>query len=592
MKRDYSYQPPIISKTFDNLLISSQALLAACPGAGKTRMAIEIIRKYKKRYPKSRVLVLTHGQLMLRDQWLDVISEHAPDLKPIVHAKSSEDLGLQLKEGVVLAIPQSLWNCFYSTKDNIDLLIIDEAHHFAEAQTSRETIAKLKPKHQLRLTGTPSLYVDREDWKVEGITVNTLLGYGVLTDPRIELAKSYYKYGMEDYQANLSMGHGMKLAPQKTKATMAGILKKLGPRINEKTMFISYSQEEAKNIHAFLTKEKINALISVSDLTNGSDELVAFKKDPKVKALVVVNRGTLGFDFEELSTIVDLSATLNVNRLFQMLCRVVRLNSKNPKQEKLFLKVCPESMSFITHYIMSFVVALSQDEYYFTYKTKNTKNSTVPVSIEFLERVKELIKERRRGRDVSDRIKIASLPKLDTFKALGEKIKLGVQSYAVTSFNIVRELTFKRKNDMTYEQCIELAKASGGRYLFKQKHINHYKFLQNRGLLTDLDDIYPPKIKTDWTLEGVLALAKTFKSKSLFREAHHGAFKWLKKNGHMDKLLKLDFERGGYKRIRWTREAALAEVKKLKNKKNIHDNRPGLYSYLRRAGLWYEIFPR
>ena len=65
----YSYQKDLIRVCYQNLMDNKKTVLAASCGAGKTRMSVEIIKKFIHDFPNKRVLILTHGQSLLRTQY-------------------------------------------------------------------------------------------------------------------------------------------------------------------------------------------------------------------------------------------------------------------------------------------------------------------------------------------------------------------------------------------------------------------------------------------------------------------------------------------------------------------------------------------
>lgn len=547
-----------------------KALIAACPGAGKTRMTLKVLEQFRAKFPESTILIFCHGQTLLREQWAGVIEKNSPlDFRVV---RSNKDLK-NSKGKLLVAIPQTTFNAEKLPK--IDLLVVDEAHHYCEADSTKNLIDRINAKYELRLTGTPSIYIGRDEWKLTGVTVQELLEYDVLTDPVIELIKSDYKYGLSDYFETLNLKSNVSFSKESTFKTLDAVLERLHLKLkNKKTMYVCHDQQQARDVSEYFNKTGIKNILSISDISDGIEEVEKFKRDPSIHVFVVVNRGTLGFDFDKLTALIDLSGSLNVNKLFQMLCRVVRKDSSNPSHKKYFIKLSTQEMAPITHFVMSFVVSLSDPKYYYTYKTEDTKNSRVPVPAGLLEAISRLSGGKRSGAAPRD---FADLPALFTFRDI-KNIRDGVlETYAMTDFSTVRRmLSYQARIQPSIDRALEAAKKCKNRYEFRMNYKNEYAFLHRNGFLHLIDSFLPPRYfrKSDWTVEEVLELASKFKTKSKFREAHHGAFKWLKSQ---KKLGFLNFET---KFRRWDEKTAIKAALKFENNNRIQALDQGLYCYL------------
>ena len=77
---DYSFQADLIDRVNQSLSEHQTVILGACVGAGKTIMANKIASNYKK------VLVLAHGQDILRKQFHDESVRHYGDGARIVES--------------------------------------------------------------------------------------------------------------------------------------------------------------------------------------------------------------------------------------------------------------------------------------------------------------------------------------------------------------------------------------------------------------------------------------------------------------------------------------------------------------------------
>lgn len=409
----YGYQQVIVNKSCSDMLdTETPTVLAACPGAGKTAMSIQLIEMYLTKNPKAKVLVLTHGTTVLREQYIQTLKDETPNFTYKMIHRSSEIK----KEQVVIALPHAFMKTKTWTK--FDLIIVDEAHQFYFAEKLvKNIISKAKPKHQLLLTGSPSIFI-RENNKAESekktrpfvintITMGEILQSGTdnLTDFEVDLAQSAYDIRKEDYVED-EVRSNFKYTKSATRVTIDNIVTTLRKRltiknldrpsevmnrkINEdatpsylfgemgKTMIACASQRQASDVAETLNKMNIKTLLSTSDTDVDSENIDKFQTDDEVNVLVVVYRGILGFNYPELTNVIDLSGTRNIDRIFQLLSRVVRKHPDNRK--KLFIKVSSEMLSGYMKHIMTAVLSLTQKEWYDNFDGKNFLNLPLPLN--------------------------------------------------------------------------------------------------------------------------------------------------------------------------------------------------------------------
>jgi len=85
----FSYQEPLIAEVLANIT-KRPVVLAACPNAGKTEMVILILKAMLKKNPKLKILILAHGTVGLRANFvkriemIDVLSTLADALQKAV----------------------------------------------------------------------------------------------------------------------------------------------------------------------------------------------------------------------------------------------------------------------------------------------------------------------------------------------------------------------------------------------------------------------------------------------------------------------------------------------------------------------------
>lgn len=556
LKKDYSYQKPLINNVYKHLKNKENVVLAACPGAGKTNMAIEIMDRFLKENPKGKVVVLSHCQTILRSQWLEFLEKSNTE-----HSFNSLIGGAQVdasydSASISITLPTSLMNAKNGIK-KADLLIIDEAHHYYLQTMVQKIIKEMRPKSQLLLTGTPSIYVGKKEFNMTGISVEELLKYGTITDPFIELVESAYEYKYADYLESDDLP-ASKLGRRRTIQTMDKILPQIITKLQnnykedpentkwannvnsweyltkklKKTMIVCQTVLQAEVVRDYLESKNINCIISVSEdskhhhnqtAQKGSDWAIKsihkFKEDENYNVLIVVKRGVLGFNYEDLMNVIDLTGSLNANRIFQLLCRVLRVSELNPKEKKIFIKVTTKEMAFVNYFVMSFVVALGLKEYYYSYKTNYRTHNAVPVNPEFIRLIKTII--------VGDKKQVLpDLPKVLTFKDL-VSVDGDIKPLAYTSFNEVLKRAYLKQINWSEELIHEMCGKCKTRTEFHKTYPMAGSYIDRTKKGWILDERYGEKFR--WSEEKILKLPR-YASISQFRENNMGAWNWVKKH--------------------------------------------------------------
>ena len=483
--RTLDYQLDILENKLPQSLAENQkpTVLAACPSAGKTLMSIAFIEAYLKDNPKHRVLVLTHGTTILRSQYYDVLIKTGPGF-----SFSNIEVGKDIKiaDGqVIVTLPQTIRGVGGLSK--FDLVIIDEAHHFYFAKDGmvQSIIEQVRPQHQLLLTGTPSPFILR-GYPTISVAANRLLDYGMIEDPLIEIASSTYDLRNRDYNASYDLKGSVEFREADTRTTLDKLLQQIVYRVTstvknypklyagmknltgwsaafgalQKTMIVCKSQEQAKQVTNYFLEKEINVALSISDTDTGSDEIDRFKIDPQCLVLVVVARGILGFNYPELENVIDMTCSHNIDRIYQLLCRVIRKHPQGKK--KLYFKVVPHYWEGYFRHVMDCVVCLTDEEYYTMYNGKNFLGLKIPVQKEKYVRREPKGEHKRTVKNKLEEVKpidMAGLPAFSLFRDILHKSEGPLNPYAYTTMQDVRSLLLLdiRMNYWTKERCVESA---------------------------------------------------------------------------------------------------------------------------------------
>lgn len=424
MKTLYKYQEALVRDILKELSApSSKTVLAASPGAGKTFMTIEVLNRLLQKRPNLKILILAHGTKILRGQFFNEIIKHNTNF-----TKSEWESGQEWKDtSVTVAIPQSLTN-----KDSIpefDLVVIDEAHHYYNADMVQRLLKVSRAKHQLLLTGTPSkfIYANKKDPKKPEFKILSMPMIDVMnTNPdqinelNIELAKTAYPFTKEDYvEFGGELKETVKYSKKDTRVSIHNLVKALYAHLAnrhqkvrtkaidnvlvnvenlsisrilsifnrlEKTMIACHNIKQGEQVYEILSKMGVKCLLSHSGISNTdkddrleSKNIKIFQEDKSYKILIVVGRGVLGLNYPELVNVVDMTGSMTIDRIYQLMSRAVRKHPANKK--KLFVKMMSEEFSGWTPHLMAAVLSLTHREWYEKYDGRNFMSLPIPALV-------------------------------------------------------------------------------------------------------------------------------------------------------------------------------------------------------------------
>ena len=493
---NYSYQKTLIDNCYKKLLNNNSTVLAASCGAGKTRMSVEIIRKYTNDFPDKRVLILTHGQSVLRTQYYSVIKDYLPlEYLFIFDSEKTRDNAI-FDMKIVITLPQAIHKKNPEELGTFGLIVVDEAHNYylVDDGMVQSILSKTRHSCELLLTGSPSKFIAKNilncdnKYHIESISSSELLENNVIIDPKVVLLKTKeYKFDFEDYFSNDELKK-RKIDVKLTKDVIYEVVKNIH-EINTGCKIVHFSKSNLKSIkkmmvvaideqHAFeicniLREIGLNAILSTYSFDSNSNEIENFKSDSEIQVIVVVQRGILGFNFPELQCVVDISLSLNPDRIFQMISRVVRI-SKN--ENKLFVKVMPNDLIEISQVSLSCACALSVKEVYETY-SGNYRNLEIPI----------FNRDKLIDRDVAKERKeytpdITYIPSFDVmtrlYKCDNENIE-DISSYSWTNFEKTKGKILGIKNHWTLERC----KIEALKFTTRNDWAKNSKSSYNAGLL-------------------------------------------------------------------------------------------------------------
>lgn len=334
-----------------------EVVVGACPGFGKTELAIYLIQTLIALGLVKRVLVLAHGTLILRQQFEDRIRLRAPEL---------------LETGAVeVRIPHES----AKIQGEFDLVVVDEGHDFYNVVGGRDEqiIARVGAKQRLVLTGTPAPFI-RKGAKVHIYPLFDLIRGGFASEMKLILTESAYSIHENDWNRHGEVRSEVVYLEKSTEKTVSHLFRVLPADVwRGKTIIVCRNVRMAKQVARALERRKIEPLISYSKRSKidkgdkNSEQVEAFRKGA-CPVLVVVRRARLGFDMPTLRNLVDLTGSRNPDVIFQMICRLVRLPEDGSRPMKRFVKLMPKAFSGIEfEYFMTGVRALGEREFYSTW---------------------------------------------------------------------------------------------------------------------------------------------------------------------------------------------------------------------------------
>lgn len=617
------YQKKAIEEIEEILKLGNDAVLASSPSSGKTIMAIEFIKRNKGSF-----LILTHGQVILKEMWEKELKKH---LSPNDFLR------------VTYGLPQGLQNREIS---KVDFVIIDEAHEFTFADMVSRILEVNKESKKIYLTGTPSKFIEKQ-YPVVVIPAIELIEKGYVSDLYVGLfsttanirqsdrnesedlkkdscdkleksVKSDLDSLLDSMIARLASSGMTKDKPYLAKATSwVPILKEI-----DKTMIACASIKQAEEVAEYFVNKGIDAISSNSIDDPESLNIQRFMTESSIQVLVVVDRAVLGFNMENLVNVVDMTCSHNINRIYQLYARVMRKNDQNKK--KYFFKLTVENEMQVSKFYMEAALCLMYGSFISRYNGKNLNLMQIPVIVKTKTPIVgtsvKNIKQRERKITVDDELfNTVTAAKLmaDLYNKAGQEFN----EYAmVTLGTINREALGKPVQiDWTSTKTIWEGLISNG-YATEELNICEYEnkiirwltenFKDRSELISKQRRIYDGLIKQHeqilnrafkvekthktkeklpikvWTIEEVKKEALKYKTKTEFSKKSPGAYQKALRMKNIDTIcshMPKDYN------TPWTIERLKEEAKKYKSGGEFKRKNPGAYNKAAIRGVLYTV---
>ena len=350
-KPNYSYQKKAAKQVLKNALSDNYiaSLLAATPASGKSTISQICLNRYIQTYPSSRIVVLTEGQSPLKENYLNELKNSHIDIN-FTFGEFGSDSQVQV------GLPQSIDNIKW---EEIDLLIVDEAHNFYFAPTVRNIIKKYKVKHQILMTGSPSEFnlhnqiTNGKKYGIYYISAEDLQKNGVFSGVDMDVFRSSDRKN-----------------PHRTIKELISFAKSRRDNLS-KMMIACPTVEYAKSVKDYLTVQGRKVSLSTADTDKDNEAIAAFKAN-KTDTLVVVNKGILGFNDKGITFLADLKSSSNVDASNQLFSRVLRTHPEGLR--KTYMRASTGTKDFNKQVvILHKIVALMKRDFFKQYNGNNLK---------------------------------------------------------------------------------------------------------------------------------------------------------------------------------------------------------------------------
>ena len=309
MSNKYDYQIPaaksIIEMSMSNKYLA--VVLAAACNSGKSTIVIHIINMFLEQNPSFKFVILTHNQNLLKDQMLEGFAEGfvTPNFTFGEFGSNSQ---------VEVGIPSSR-----SKISSFDVLVVDEAHHYYKAPMVESIVAKFNPKHQILMTGSPSCYN-----KANQESNTALYGIHYISGDFLAEKDVYSDVVIDAIESGRDVVENYNRAFRKLKTDVRFDASKL--------MIACKNVDDAYVLGLYL--RTVGRKIAISTAANDKENIQIKRfKSGEADVLIVVNKGILGLSDDNITALIDLKCSKDLDARNQLFARILR---KHPRGIKKF----------------------------------------------------------------------------------------------------------------------------------------------------------------------------------------------------------------------------------------------------------------
>lgn len=347
---DYTYQIEAADKVLMDAMsgVYKASVLAAAPGGGKTTISHHIINKYLGICPDARVVVLTEGQNTLKNQYLSELQN--PNV-PINFTFGGFESEAQVRVGIPQSIDKLDWS-------GIDLLVVDEAHNFYFENMVQRIISQLRPRDQVLMTGSPTKFNKYNE-------NNSLCPFAMYYVSAEELEAKQVYNGVDIDIVKTADNVVIQVSDCLHRAELAG-------DNTNKIMIACSTIRDAYEVERYMNSTGRKCISSTSENDPDSTNIDDFRNGD-YDALVVVGKGILGFNDPNITLLIDLRSSSNIDASFQLFARVLRKHPRNLR--KAYYRVSKRDKTSYNKEVITCqkMLALMQRNIYTRYNGKNLR---------------------------------------------------------------------------------------------------------------------------------------------------------------------------------------------------------------------------
>lgn len=322
IQSQFQFQIPLAQKVLKSIEFGNKPVCAAVTtSAGKSAITVRVLEGYFKNGAERTAVFIGSNQTVLAKQFHDVLATDCPVPFSFSFSMLKQSHDSQLKIG----LPQQLIN----RPRKLSLLILDEAQWLWPNIKSNPNcmmariLKACRPENILLLTGSPSYFSKNcDEYDIHYLSYQDIPNQ---PDRRVFSRVDMDLVVVDDRSVESCLKTFFRSAKHKRDDI-------------SQLAVVARSVQEAETIKRILeNKYMLRCLISTSQHDVDSENLDAFKTG-KFNACITVNRIFAGWSYSNLTSVLDLAASKNFNRSFQLFSRLLRVKSNSTI--KSYHRVC------------------------------------------------------------------------------------------------------------------------------------------------------------------------------------------------------------------------------------------------------------
>lgn len=519
----YDFQEECVEQILEGFSKHKAQCLAWYTGAGKTNVFSEICKTLVQTNPKIKIGISAYITTEIRNQVAGRLTAFGlKDHVEVIEYRKRRDP----TKNIFVFNPQGI---YYRQLDDVkfDYLIIDESHTGLDPACKMLRKIRAKNCHEntriLIVSATPWDVLAMKEFKDIPVYKRPLdqgLKDGLITDFKFHAEMAKITFKEEDFTRKGDLG---KSAAQRQMAVLksacVGKVKYLvdnySKEIGSKCLVIcppgNYSEvartlaEEIGGL-AFLQNQYDRGVKDIEHWSNTDDNLKRFQEEKDQRFLFVTNKCQVGFDMQNLDSVIDLTMSRNIKVLAQRCGRIAR---KNGKRKKHYFYVYDQSlMKDRLEWLIATMIDFCLGAYD-GWTTKTAKYRKINVS------------------QWSLRHPFAT--------TLSEVVKALRSDNLIENQRTLAYVTYSPPTKWTLELAKQESKKWSSRTEMWERQPALYKWFRMNAK-EEMDRIFPLKVRfTRWNDQMVIDIMKGCKSRKEFHTNNEGASNWVyrTKKGHL-----------------------------------------------------------